>query len=282
MAKDTGFSLASLLSSLNPNISSDVIRGAQFFTDTSGMEKYFKKKTKSEKALEARLKNLKSDEKIAAEQRAAFDIVRNVSNAATQSAPAVSSALTSGLSGALSGLQSFAGTNVGALTNLANAAMSAEAPSMVAATDLRNVGLAGTTQAALAEQAGIATAKGLRDEARTKAEDLLAEFQDTRMSSLMALRGDKRTNLLKYISSLVGLKPSSSGNGSSSSTTTSTDPTNTDRIATEKDILKYIMKGDTGSYLPVKLSPSEQKATGMESGSLRPGYYGASRPAPRR
>jgi hypothetical protein len=270
---DSKFNLASFLSGLNPKMTSDVIRGAQFFTDTSGMEKYLKTRSKTEKTLMDRLKNMKTDEIIAAEQKAAFDTVRNISNQAIQSAPNVASAFTSGLGSAMGGLSSFAGSNIGALGSLANAGLSAEAPSMVAANDIRNIGLAGITQAALQEQLGVQSAKTARETSRTSIEDMIAQMDDTRREGLATLRGDRRANLLKYISALVGLAPNASGSGSSG--TSGTDGTNGTgdqvNVTDPKELENFIKTGTSNQYLDMP-----------GGGKLRPGYYGGTRPAPGR
>jgi hypothetical protein len=212
MAKNK-FNLASFLSGLDPKMTAELLQGANYFSDTSGMEKYLRKPSKTEKTLTNRLKTLKTDEQIAAEQKAAFDSVRNVANQAIQSAPNVASALTGGLGAAMGGLSSFAGSNIGALGSIASAGMSAEAPTMVASNDIRNIGLAGITQAGLQEQLGVQSAKTSREDTRTSTQDLLAQIGDTRNESLMALKGDKRTNLLKYISALMALRPADTRGG---------------------------------------------------------------------
>lgn len=219
------FDLASILSGINPNITSDIIRAANYFGgDVNKLIKRLGKPSKAERDAAKRLRELKNEDVLRQEVADLFTGTRQLGEQAIAQAAGMGEGLSQAIAAAAGGASGVAGGDTRVATMLANAAQSAQAPSREAAVGMRAMGEAGVRSTS--EQQALAQANALlrRTEREQELQDIESDAASEREAQLMGLRGDQRTNFLSIISSLLGMRPSGGGysSGSGAGTTTRT------------------------------------------------------------
>lgn len=214
------FDLASILSGINPNIDADVLRAARYFTgDTKKLLQRLMKPSQTEKSAAARLKKLKSEDVLRQEVADLFTGTRQAGERAVAEAAGMGEGLAQSIAAAAGQAAGVAGGDARVAGLLANAAQAAQAPSRAAATGMGALGEAAIRSTS--EQQALAQANALlrRTERETELQDIIDTARAERETQRLGLRADQRNNLLTIISSLLGMKPTSSGYGSNSATT---------------------------------------------------------------
>lgn len=208
------FNLADILSGLNPNINSDLLRAVQYFTrGEQDIIKRLGKPGAAEKRGKERLKGIKSEDQIKQEIANLFNETRNISEAAVRSGRVMGEGLAQAVAGAAASAGGLAGGDTRVAQMIADAGVAAQAPTREAGTALSALGEAALGSTSVQQAAAVAEALMRRSEEVKNVEDLIAEAVGQRESALLEAKAGKRGNFLQMIGALLGLKGSGGGYG---------------------------------------------------------------------
>jgi len=216
------FNLADILSGLNPNINSDLLKAARYFTKgEQDIIRRLTKPSKAEKNAEKRLKEVKSEEELSNQISELFGGTRAASQEAIQQGRAMGSALSSAIANAASGVGGAVGGDDRVAQMIANASMDAAGRGREAGVALSSLGEAASGSVGIQQAAAIANALSRRSSRIEDIQDRLDEASAAREAALMQARAGRQGGFLQMITSLLGLKPSGGYGGGGGTTTVS-------------------------------------------------------------
>lgn len=222
------FNLADILSGLNPNIDSDLLKAARFLTKGErDLIKRLSKPSKAEKREEKRLSQVKSEEQLKSEIGSLFGETQRLGQEAIAGGEALGSALTQAIASAAGGLGGMAGGDNRVSQLIADAARSAQAPASEAGTAISSLGRAAVGSSSVQQAAAIANALTRRSDEVKSLEDRISELAGGREEALLAARAGRQGSFLQMLSTLLGFKPAGGyggGRGGAASTTPPTAP----------------------------------------------------------